>query len=145
MTQTLLWNVHLAATLTMVGLIWFVQVVHYPLLARLGGQAFADGHAFHMKRTGLVVVPTMLVELASMGLLLWHPGDLPTGWLWASAALLLGVWASTWAAQVPIHDRLAAGDDARAKAALVRTNWARTVCWTARGLLLLGIQAGALS
>ena len=31
---------HAAATLFMVGLIWFVQVVHYPLFARVGPDAF---------------------------------------------------------------------------------------------------------
>jgi hypothetical protein len=28
---------HLAATLYMVGVIWFVQVVHYPLFSKVGG------------------------------------------------------------------------------------------------------------
>lgn len=144
MTQSLLWNAHLAATLTMVGLIWFVQVVHYPLLARLEGPAFEAAHAFHMNRTGLVVVPPMLIELATMALLVWRPGDLPGAWLWASAGLLAGVWVSTWAAQVPLHNRMAASADGSAKASLVRTNWIRTVLWTARGAVLIGIQAGAL-
>ncbi len=33
---------HVAATLFMTGLIRFVQVVHYPLLARVGRGGFAD-------------------------------------------------------------------------------------------------------
>ncbi|MEY4607349.1 MAG: hypothetical protein RLY45_2109, partial [Actinomycetota bacterium] len=31
---------HLVATMFMVGLIWFVQVVHYPLMAAVGEQQF---------------------------------------------------------------------------------------------------------
>jgi hypothetical protein len=33
--------VHLAATLFMVGVIWLMQVVHYPLFARIGQEGFA--------------------------------------------------------------------------------------------------------
>ena len=40
MTYVLL--THLAATLYMVGVIWFVQVVHYPLFARAGAEGFAS-------------------------------------------------------------------------------------------------------
>lgn len=31
--------VHAAATWAMVGLVWFVQVVHYPLFAQVGGMS----------------------------------------------------------------------------------------------------------
>ena len=34
--DVLLLLLHAAATLFMTGLIWFVQVVHYPLFARVG-------------------------------------------------------------------------------------------------------------
>ena len=33
---------NVASTLILVGLIWFVQVVHYPQFERVGSAAFAD-------------------------------------------------------------------------------------------------------
>ena len=36
---------HAAATLFMVGVIWFVQVVHYPLMARVSASEFAPTNA----------------------------------------------------------------------------------------------------
>ena len=39
--------VHLAATLVMLGVIWFVQIVYYPLFSRVGSGGFAlysDAH-----------------------------------------------------------------------------------------------------
>lgn len=43
---------HLFATAAMVGLIWFVQVVHYPLFASVGADGFTDYETAHRRRTG---------------------------------------------------------------------------------------------
>jgi hypothetical protein len=51
------------------------------------------------------------------------------------------VWLCTVFVSVPIHGRLAAGLDNEQVAALVRTNWIRTITWTARAALLLGWMA----
>ena len=42
LAATALLSIHLFATAGMVGLIWFVQVVHYPLFSRVGAVGFAD-------------------------------------------------------------------------------------------------------
>ena len=67
--------VHTFATLAMMGLIWFVQVVHYPLYAKVGPQAFAEYHALHVSRTTSVVAPLMLAELGAAVWLLLGPND----------------------------------------------------------------------
>jgi hypothetical protein len=46
---------------------------------------------------------------------------------------------------VPQHAVLARGFDADAHASLVTTNWVRTVAWSARGLMLLGIVERTLA
>ena len=53
---------HVAATLFMVGLIWFVQIVHYPLFGSVGRGGFAGYSQAHSRLTGFVVGPPMLVE-----------------------------------------------------------------------------------
>ncbi len=136
--------VHLAATLFMGGLIWFVQVVHYPLfaLAGAGGGASPAYQAAHMQRTGLVVGPPMLVEAATALLLLAAPPEgIPRSWLWAGLFALALIWAVTALASVPAHEALARGFDADVHRALVRSNWARTLLWTARGALALALVA----
>ena len=57
--------VNLAATLFMVGVIWFVQVVHYPLFARVGAGGFSAYSGAHSRLTGLVIGPPMLAEAAT--------------------------------------------------------------------------------
>ena len=51
-----------ASTLAMVGLIWFVQIVHYPLFAQVGREGFSGYEQAHQNRTTFVVAPLMLVE-----------------------------------------------------------------------------------
>ena len=48
----------------MVGIIWLVQIVHYPLFSRVGAAGFAIYSGAHSRLTGLVVGPPMLVEAA---------------------------------------------------------------------------------
>jgi hypothetical protein len=129
--NTLLPVAHAAATLFMAGLIWFVQIVHYPLFGRVGAAESAAYGREHARRTGWVAGPAMLVELVLALALAARGGALA----WAGLALLGVIWASTALVQVPLHRRLAAGPDPAARLQLVRTNWIRTAAWTARAVL----------
>ena len=130
-------NLGVAAVLT--GLIWTVQLVHYPGLALVGKADFARYHAAHTARMGLLAGPLMVAELA---LALWLAGAgraaLPYGAGWWSLVLVLATWAVTFFVSVPFHNRLAAsGYDYIVIDGLTRTNWLRTAAWTLRlGLLL---------
>ena len=89
-----LWLVHAFATLFMVGLIWLVQVVHYPLFAEVGEAEFVRYEQLHSQRISWVVMPVMLVELACAVLLVWNGRHDPLAW---TGLVLLGiVWASTF-------------------------------------------------
>lgn len=124
--------VHAAATWTMVGLIWFVQLVHYPLMQEAGAEGFRRYAAEHQRRTTWIVLPTMLTELASA---MWITWSRPDALSWIGLGLLGVIWSSTAWIQVPLHRRLSAGQDQQVIARLVAGNWIRTIAWTARGLL----------
>jgi hypothetical protein len=137
---------HAGATLAMTGLIWFVQVVHYPMFALVGADAFPLYARAHTVRTTWVVAPLMLAELATGVLLLAsRPERLPQPPLVAGLALLVVIWLATAFLSVPRHDELAAGFVPTAHAALVATNWVRTWAWTLRGALVLWLLAGQLA
>jgi len=136
--SALLAPAHAAATLFMTGLIWFVQLVHYPLLRRLPAEAVAAYAREHARRTGWVVGPVMLAELGLALALAARGGPLA----WTALALLGMIWASTASLQVPLHRRLANGPDPTAIESLVRTNWIRTAAWTLRAPLALALAAG---
>jgi hypothetical protein len=136
--MSLLLLAHVAATWMMVGLIWFVQIVHYPLFARVGPGQFAQYEASHSRLTTWVVGPPMLVEGATaIALLVLQPYGLPCALLWLGAGLLLVIWGSTALLQVPQHEILLRGFAADAHGSLVTSNWIRTIGWSIRGVLVL--------
>ena len=133
----LLLYTHFFTTCYMIGLIWFVQVVHYPLLKTVGRKSFSEYEKKHMERTSLVVGPPMIFEAATaLNLLAMAPAFLPTSLLWLNLFLLSLIWASTLLVQMPIHNALLNGFDSALHYKLVRTNWHRTFLWMIRGGLL---------
>lgn len=129
--------VHAGATIAMTGLIWFVQIVHYPLLARVGHVSFAEYEQAHTRRTTFIVGPIMLLEAATAAALAVTLR--PTALL--GAGLLVFIWLSTALVQVPLHARLERGFDAAAWRMLVQSNWIRTCLWTVRAVLALHMVA----
>ena len=121
----------LASTLPLVGLIWTIQLVHYPLFELVGEESQVDYQKEHMNRITWVVAPLMLIELVTVGLL-WvlAPFDV---WAIVGALLVAVIWVSTVIIQVPCHGRLAAGFDRAIHRRLVDSNWIRTIAWTLRG------------
>jgi hypothetical protein len=142
---TLVFLANLFTTLYLVGLIWFVQVVHYPLFKLVDPRTFRIYEREHSRRTAWVVVVPMLVELGTaLWLLVLRPAEIPLWQAAAGAILVLVVWVSTFFLQVPQHNILDRGFDPKAHALLVSTNWLRTAAWSARGLLLLWMTARLL-
>lgn len=136
---------HLAATLFMTGVIWFVQVVHYPLFARVGGTDYAAYADAHSRLTAWVVAPPMLLELATGALLvLRRPEHVAAAPVFAGFLLIVVIWLSTFLLQVPQHNILGAGFDDAAHRTLVTTNWVRTAAWTLRSLIVVWIVAEAV-
>ena len=125
------------ATWGMVGLIWMVQIVHYPMLVHYSEAVPGTAARDHAHRITFVVGPLMAVEgVTALILLGWRPDGM--GWFsaWLAAALLGVALLSTVLVQVPLHTRLGQGHDPEAAARLLRTNWVRTIAWTARGVVL---------
>lgn len=134
--------IHAAATLYMTGLIWFVQLVHYPLMAKVGRAGYRDYQRLHERNTGRAVAPAMLIELATAA---WLVIDMPKSvspWLaWTGLALVALLWVSTAALQIPCHKQLGRGFDPGAHRRLVHTNWLRTALWSARGAIAMAMLA----
>lgn len=125
----------LGSTLPLVGLIWFVQIVAYPLFALVeAGSGFRAYHRAHSARITWVVLPLMLTELIASAAFAWLRPSLLG---WTGLALVLLIWAATGLVSVPRHEELARGFVQTAHTCLVRSNWIRTTAWTARGVMVL--------
>lgn len=128
---------HCFATLFMVGLIWFVQIVHYPLFRHVGRSEFRHYEELHQRLTTWVVAPVMLIEVATAIVLL---KEVPAGSImlvWIGAGLLAVIWLATAGLSIPAHRSLSAEFSMQAWRMLVLTNWIRTIAWSIRGILVL--------
>ena len=138
--------VHAAATLALVGLIWTIQLVHYPLMEHVDRSSFRTFHERHAQRMVWLVAPLMPTELAmSAWIALAPPAGVPVALAWTGLGLVLVLWITTAVASVPAHRILERGFDEAAHRRLVRTNWIRTVAWSARGAIaldMLWVHAG---
>ena len=61
---------NVGSTLFMTGLIWFVQIVHYPLMGTVPQGEFRRYALAHQRQTTWVVAPLMLTEAVSGFLLI---------------------------------------------------------------------------
>lgn len=131
---------HAAVTLFMTGLVWFVQIVHYPLLHRVGSSGFGSYETEHTRRTSPIVAPVMLFELGSgIWLALGGAVGVSSSLLLANVVLLAAIWGSTFVLQAPTHRKLARRFSAASVDHLISTNWIRTASWSLRALLIVFI------
>ncbi len=128
---------YVASTWAMFGIIWFAQIVHYPLFSKVGAASFTEYQNANLFRTVFVVIPLQMVELFTALLLLWK---MPLGILpvqaWSNLALIGITWISTLTLQVPNHRRLALVFNPKSYQILVSSNWIRTIAWSLRGAIV---------
>ncbi len=135
--------VHVAATLFMVGLIWTIHVVHYPLFADVGASNYVEYQAAHVDRIGLLLAfPWLLEGLTLLGVLALavERRDLRVPALVGAIAMaLVLVISGFWSA--PAHGDLADGFDAAVHDRLMTANLVRTLAWSVCSASALWVMA----
>lgn len=130
--------VHLASTLFMVGLIWTIHYVHYPLFANVGEATYVEFQRSHVERIGKLLALPWLTEgvtlLALIALALFGSyrhlriPALINGIAMAVVLVISGFWSA------PAHAHLADGFDAAIHDRLMTANLVRTLAWTVCGV-----------
>ena len=129
--------VHAAASMFMVGLIWTIHYVHYPLFAYVGESTYASFQAVHVERIGrLLFVPWLTEGFTLIGILvLAFLGGRKTlrvpAVLNGAAMAVVLVMSGFWSA--PAHARLADGFDKAVHDELMTVNLIRSLAWTVCG------------
>lgn len=127
-------HIHLFSTLFMTGLIWLVQMVHYPSFKFVDEKLYTDFQLFHMNKITVVVLPMMLMELFSLLLLSYL--NLTTPFI--ICLILLGlIWMNTFFWNVPLHQKLVKQKDNETINRLVISNWPRTILWSVKSIYLV--------
>ena len=146
--------VHALATCFLAGLIWTIQIVHYPLFAWVPPRAFTGqdttdlpqtgtkNHGYereHIRRITAIVGPAMLLEMVTAAALAYlAPPELRVPAI-AALLALFAIWISTATTQGPLHMKIAENADRALIRKLVNTNWLRTVLWSARAVVAIAI------
>lgn len=115
------------------GLVWLIQLTHYPSFHYVNESKWTAFHSHHSKSISFIVMPLMLAELA-----------MSIYWVWLTPKvyplLCLGlvgiVWLNTFLQAVPLHAKLGDTKDESKIRKLVKVNWIRTLAWTLRTIVL---------
>ena len=127
--------IHLIATSIMVGVIWVIQLVHYPSFHFIESKQYTTFQRFHMSRISYVVVPAMLTELSTLIFLIIFMDQIDT-LVTVSGLLLIIIWLMTAVFFSGVHQKLTSGYNKTVVNNLVKLNWGRTLLWTLRLLLI---------
>ena len=136
---------HLASTLFMVGMIWTIHYVHYPLFAHVAESTYIAFQSEHVNRIGKLLLLPWLIEGATLLAILilaflGQRRDLRVpaflnGLGMAIALIISGVWSA------PAHGDLAKGFDAAIHDRLMTANLVRSFAWTLCGICSVWIVA----
>lgn len=124
-------GLHLVCCFYLTGVIWVIQLTHYPAFSFIAEKDFVKFHARHTAVMGGIVGPVMIVELLT-ALILSH--QYSAIWLCNLGGVVI-IWLSTFLLSVPSHSKLSRGQDQVEIKRLVRSNWLRTSIWTVRSAL----------
>ena len=124
---------HWLTSFAMTVVIWFVQLVHYPIFIWGDKTTFNQFMRAHQYRITIIVAPLMLVELWSAHVFIHQH----ITFIEFVILTLNGViWLSTILLQVPYHNVLSTGYNKEIITKLVQTNWIRTIAWTVKTSLV---------
>ena len=118
----------------MTGVIWVIQLVHYPSFRYIDKDHWEAFYEQHMKGITLIVLPVMTLELITT--IIYFYQDFY--WLsFGSLLLVMIIWLSTFFIQVPLHNGIRSNRDSITICELVKTNWIRTLAWSVNTIILL--------
>ena len=127
----------------MVGLIWTIHYVHYPLFAYVGESTYVSFQAEHVARIGrLLFVPWLTEGVTLLGILAlaflggrtdWRVPAVINGAAMAVVLVISGFWSA------PAHAKLADGFDKSVHDQLMTVNLIRTMAWSVCGVCAIWI------
>lgn len=110
-------------------LIWMTQLVVYPSFTYYAASDLVAWHQRYTTAISILVMPLMLGQLVLHGSSVYSSFSM----LGVMALVLIALaWINTFFFAVPLHNKIGAGQEVMESAqGLVKTNWYRTVLWSA--------------
>ena len=135
----LLIDIHFLSTSIMVGVIWVIQLLHYPSFHFVQKSDYPKFQQFHMSRISLIVIPAMIIEFIT-GILMLQFGFSSNFLFISSLVILITIWGITFIFFTKMHQVLISGYNEIIVNRLISINWSRTLLWSLRLLILCYIR-----
>jgi hypothetical protein len=143
--MSVIFLLNLVLSFIAVGLIWTIQLVHYPSMRFIPKERFVEYHNFHSIRISFLAMPLMLTELGTSLMLFYQNYDNAIQTIFfINLFIVVLIWLSTFLIQVPLHNALSKEKQSEKLSKLICTNWIRTILWTARSILMILFLAFAM-
>jgi hypothetical protein len=129
------------------GLIWFCQIVIYPLFCKVGSEEYTAYHRFYTSRIPLpVIIPGFASFLLPLVLIFVRPEAVPLWLVLANSGCALVSLFVTVALAIPRHDRLERdGKQEKVIQELIGYNWPRTLAITGSAIFTVMMVTAAFS
>ena len=126
---------HLTSTSIMVGIIWVIQLVHYPSFKYVKDSDYIIFQKYHMSNISYIVFPSMFTELIT-SLLIFFSGEKSFLFMLSMICISL-IWVITGVLFTKFHSTLQKGKDLKMIEKMIKANWIRTLLWTMRLIMIL--------
>lgn len=121
---------NLIASIMLAGIIWFVQLVQFPLFQQVKPAHFLRYEiSFKQSSSWFLLVFFLLEAYGTIGVLAIHRAEHPL-LVWSNLILFAFVWITTIGITTPIHTSLMQRYLPEKIRLLHSANWLRTVGWT---------------
>lgn len=129
----------LCLSLYLVGVHWTFQLVHFPLLTRVGVNEFQDYQASHQRRVlWSVRIPRLIAFLLAVALILLKPWGIKAWELYVYCGSLILASGISFQFIRPLQTLMGRqGYSSKMIQTMTRFHWARTLLSTAGALILL--------
>ena len=125
---------HITSTSIMVGVIWVIQLVHYPSFKYVKDSDYIIFQKYHMSNISYIVFPVMLIELFT-SLLIFFSGEKSFFFMLSLFCLFL-IWVITVGLFTKFHNILQTGKDLKMIEKMIKVNWIRTLLWSVRLIMI---------
>jgi hypothetical protein len=129
---------HLTITSIMCGVIWAMQLVHYPAFLWIPLEKLGAFERFRARRVWWIILPVLASELLSGAFLAFQTQN---SIFILNFFLNLVLWVFTFFVSVPLHKKIDLDPKSIWVQQLIFTNWPRAVLWSFRVALLVGVAS----
>ena len=127
--------IHIISTSIMVGVIWVIQLVHYPSFKYVNESDYIIFQKYHMSNISNIVFPVMFTELITALIILFF-GEKSLFFVLSLICLFL-IWVMTGVLFTKYHSILKEGKDLTIIEKMIKANWIRALLWTMRLIMIL--------